>query len=34
VRPLSPAHFAMLSHLAGHYVAQTQRHRNGIKRIA
>jgi carbonic anhydrase/acetyltransferase-like protein (isoleucine patch superfamily) len=34
VRPLSPAHFDMLSHLAGHYVQQTQRHRGGIKRIA
>jgi carbonic anhydrase/acetyltransferase-like protein (isoleucine patch superfamily) len=34
VRTLTAAHFEMLSHLAGHYVAQTQRHRNGIKRIA
>ncbi|MCU0966262.1 MAG: gamma carbonic anhydrase family protein [Burkholderiaceae bacterium] len=34
VRALTPANFEMLSHLAGHYVAQTQRHRNGIKRIA
>jgi carbonic anhydrase/acetyltransferase-like protein (isoleucine patch superfamily) len=34
VRTLSPAHFEMLSHLAGHYVQQTQRHRSGIKRIA
>ncbi len=33
-RPLSPAQFDMLSHLAGHYVAQTARHRGGIKRIA
>ena len=33
VRTLSPAQFEMLSHLAGHYVAQTQRHRDGIKRI-
>lgn len=34
VRELSPAQFDMLSHLAGHYVAQTQRHRSGLKRIA
>ncbi|MCU0922111.1 MAG: gamma carbonic anhydrase family protein [Burkholderiaceae bacterium] len=34
VRALTPANFEMLSHLAGHYVAQTQRHRIGIKRIA
>jgi carbonic anhydrase/acetyltransferase-like protein (isoleucine patch superfamily) len=34
VRLLSPAHFDMLAHLAGHYVQQTQRHRGGIKRIA
>jgi len=34
VRELTPAHYAMMSPLAAHYVAQTQRHRNGIKRIA
>ena len=34
VRPLTPAQFDMLSRLAGHYVAQTQRHRQGLKRIA
>ncbi len=34
VRTLTPAQFEMLSHLAEHYVAQTQRHRSGIKRIA
>jgi carbonic anhydrase/acetyltransferase-like protein (isoleucine patch superfamily) len=34
VRALTPAHFDMLSRLAGHYVQQTQRHRGGIKRIA
>ena len=34
VRALSPAQFEMLSHLAEHYVAQTRRHRGGIKRIA
>jgi carbonic anhydrase/acetyltransferase-like protein (isoleucine patch superfamily) len=33
VRSLTPAHFDMLSHLAGHYLRQTQRHRNGIRRI-
>ncbi len=33
VRPLTPAQFEMLSHLAEHYVAQTQRHRGGLKRI-
>jgi carbonic anhydrase/acetyltransferase-like protein (isoleucine patch superfamily) len=33
VRELTPAHYEMLSRLAGHYVAQTQRHRDGIKRI-
>jgi carbonic anhydrase/acetyltransferase-like protein (isoleucine patch superfamily) len=34
VRTLTPAHFEMLSHLPGHYVRQTQRHRSGIRRIA
>ena len=34
VRTLSPAQFEMLAHLAEHYVAQTRRHRSGIKRIA
>ena len=34
VRTLTPAQFEMLSHLAGHYVQQTQRHRNGMRRIA
>jgi carbonic anhydrase/acetyltransferase-like protein (isoleucine patch superfamily) len=34
VRTLSPAQFQMLGHLAEHYVAQTCRHRGGIKRIA
>jgi carbonic anhydrase/acetyltransferase-like protein (isoleucine patch superfamily) len=33
VRTLSPAQFEMLAHLAEHYVAQTRRHRNGLKRI-
>jgi carbonic anhydrase/acetyltransferase-like protein (isoleucine patch superfamily) len=33
VRALTPAHYDMLSRLAGHYVAQTQRHRNGTRRI-
>ncbi len=33
-RTLTPAHYEMLSHLAEHYVAQTKRHRGGIKRIA
>ena len=34
VRALTPEHFEMLSRLAGHYVQQTQRHRDGIRRIA
>ena len=34
VRALTPAHYDMLSHLAGHYLQQAQRHRNGIRRIA
>jgi len=34
VRPLTPAHYDMLSHLAGHYLQQAQRHRSGIRRIA
>jgi carbonic anhydrase/acetyltransferase-like protein (isoleucine patch superfamily) len=33
VRTLSPANHDMLSRLAGHYVAQSRRHRGGIKRI-
>ena len=33
VRTLSPAQFEMLAHLTEHYVAQTRRHRNGLKRI-
>jgi carbonic anhydrase/acetyltransferase-like protein (isoleucine patch superfamily) len=33
VRALTPAQFEMLAHLAEHYVAQTRRHRGGIKRI-
>jgi len=33
VRTLSAAQFEMLGHLAEHYVAQTRRHRGGIKRI-
>ena len=33
VRTLTPAQFEMLGHLAEHYVAQTRRHRSGIKRI-
>jgi carbonic anhydrase/acetyltransferase-like protein (isoleucine patch superfamily) len=33
VRPLTPAQFEMLAHLAEHYVAQTRRHRGGIRRI-
>jgi len=33
VRNLTPAQYDMLSRLAGHYVAQTHRHRGGIKRI-
>ena len=33
LRMLTAEHFEMLSHLAGHYVAQTQRHRNGLRRI-
>ena len=33
VRPLTPAQFEMLTHLAEHYVAQTRRHRGGIRRI-
>ena len=33
VRTLTPAQFEMLGHLAEHYVAQTRRHRGGIKRI-
>jgi carbonic anhydrase/acetyltransferase-like protein (isoleucine patch superfamily) len=33
VRPLTPAQFEMLVRLPGHYVAQTQRHRGGIRRI-
>jgi len=34
VRTLTPEHFDMLSRLAPHYVHQTQRHRNGLRRIA
>ncbi len=34
VRELSPAQFAMLKHLADHYLIQTQRHRTLLKRIA
>jgi len=33
VRTLTPAQFEMLGHLAEHYVAQTRRHRSGLKRI-
>ena len=33
VRTLTPAQFEMLGHLAGHYVVQTRRHRDGLKRI-
>lgn len=33
VRKLEPQHMAMLAHLAEHYLMQTQRHRNGLKRI-
>ena len=33
VRTLKPEQFEMLAHLAGHYLAQTRRHRGGIKRI-
>ena len=33
VRPLSPAQFEMLGHLAEHYLVQTRRHRSGLKRI-
>jgi carbonic anhydrase/acetyltransferase-like protein (isoleucine patch superfamily) len=33
VRTLSAAQFEMLGHLAEHYVAQTRRHRGGIRRI-
>jgi carbonic anhydrase/acetyltransferase-like protein (isoleucine patch superfamily) len=32
-RTLTAAQFEMLSHLAEHYVAQTARHRGGIRRI-
>lgn len=32
-RSLSAAQFELLGHLADHYVAQTARHRGGIKRI-
>ena len=33
VRTLSAAQFEMLGRMAEHYVAQTQRHRSGLKRI-
>ena len=33
VRTLSAAQFEMLDRLAEHYVAQTRRHRGGIRRI-
>ncbi len=33
VRSLSDAQHAMLPHLAQHYLAQTRRHRGGLKRI-
>jgi carbonic anhydrase/acetyltransferase-like protein (isoleucine patch superfamily) len=34
IRPLSPEQHAMLRRMAQAYLAQTRRHRNGIKRIA